>query len=459
MIAAPARTVQPDPTRPRRSAVARIPLIPALTIIAILTPEAFGLMVGDFRMTPARMFFLAIAPWMVVSFATLLGSARYRFSFSDLFIPLAAFWTIFALSRTEGFEAALKSGGVTALEVLSPYLVMRAMLHNVQQVHRIIRFFCIALAITGPLAIADTIAQHPFISDTLGQLTGYHYFVGVGRDNADYFRLGLFRAQGIYEHPIFLGVVMTFGLMLSRDLTGAARTWVRIGCGFALLLPLSSAPWQACLMGFGMMLFSRIFGFPHRWLLVVVGVSFGAIAVFMSFANPWGWIFNHLTLDASTGYYRLLIWQYAGASVMQSPIFGIGLIADWARDDWMTASIDTHWLVLALHFGIPCAVMTALGFIGACTVPVRQTIANSAQIGPREVKLAESLGIVIFLIIFQGFTTAYWGLTGMLIGLIAGWRACLGQLATNAYAPRPVIARANKVMRAQAATRTGRIVI
>jgi hypothetical protein len=196
------------------------------------------------------------------------------------------------------------------------------------------------------------------------------------------------------------------------------------------------------------MLFSRIFAFPHRWLLVVSGGVFVIIAVFMVTSNPWGWIFNHLTFDAGTGYYRLLIWQFAGDAALQSPLFGIGF-ADWVREDWMGASIDSYWLVLAVHYGIPCSLLTGLGLIGSCTLPVRQTPANARQIGRREVKLAESLGIVIFLTVFLGFTVDFWGVSGMLISMVAGMRAFLSEFAAVAEAPRPVLNQANRLVRAQ----------
>jgi hypothetical protein len=118
----------------------------------------------------------------------------------------------------------------------------------------------------------------------------------------------------------------------------------------------------------------------------------------------------------------------------------------------MGASIDSYWLVLALHFGIPCSVLTGLGLIGSCTVSVRQTAGNALQIGAREVKLAQILGIILFLTVFLGFTVHYWGASSMLVGVIAGLRAYLGQLAATDYSPQPVLNRANRLVAAHAAS-------
>lgn len=427
--------------RRRRGSDKRMPFFPTLVVVAIVMPEAFGFIIADFRLTPARLAFLVLSPLIFASFVSLLGSVRYRFAFSDLFMPLAAFWTVFALSRTEGASAALKSGGVLALEFISPYLVMRCMLQNARQTHRIVRLFCIIAAATGPIAAADTISGHWIVHDTLGHLTGYRYFEGIVSNVDDYYRLGLFRAESIYEHPILLGIVMCYALLLTRDLDGPAKAWCRIGSGIGLFLSLSSAPWQGLVIGIGLMMYSRIFGFPRRWLLLVAGGAFFIAFVFLATSRPFGWIFSHLSLDPGTGYYRLLIWQYAGADAMQSPLFGIGLVADWIRDDWMGASIDSYWLVLALHFGIPCSVMTAFGLIGSCTLPVRQTAANAAQIGVREVKLAETFGIILFLSLFLGFTVHFWGVSSMLIGAIAGMRAYLGEASAVGFTERLVLRR------------------
>jgi len=443
----PVRQVSAARRQPR--AADRLPFIPALVVFAVLAPEALGFIVADFRLTPARLVFLALAPVMLVSFSSLLGSARYRFTISDILLPLATFWSLFALSRTQGFGDALKSGGVTALEMISPYLLMRSLLNDVRQVHAIVRLFCILSALVGPLAIVDTLTNEPILHDSLARITGYSYFEGAGlaRNLADNYRLGLFRAQGIFEHPILLGVVMCFALLLTRDLVGPVKKFCRIGCALGLFLSLSSAPWQGFLAGIGLMLFSRIFGFPHRWMFVVFGAAFAVGSVFMVTSNPWVYIFNYMTLDASTGYYRLLIWQYAGTAALESPLFGIGLLADWVREDWMGASIDSYWLVLALHYGIPCSIMTGLGLIGACSLAVRQTRANSGQIGPREVKLAETLGILMFLTVMLGFTVHFWGVSGMLTTLFAGMRAALGEIAA-AKASRPILNEANRLVRA-----------
>jgi hypothetical protein len=82
-----------------------------------------------------------------------------------------------------------------------------------------------------------------------------------------------------------------------------------------------------------------------------------------------------------------------------------------------------------MMFGIPGSILIASSIVGACSLPVRRTNRNAGAIGEQDVKLAETLGIITFLTIFLGFTVHFWGSTWILIGLLAGLRAHLGQLA------------------------------
>jgi hypothetical protein len=227
------------------------------------------------------------------------------------------------------------------------------------------------------------------------------------------------------------GIVMCYALLLSRDLRGRQRLFCRVGSGIGLFLSLSSAPWLAFILGCTLVVYRRVARFPRPWLVLV---SFGGVTgtiFFFVHPHPLGWMFNHLALDASTGYYRLLIWQYAGADIMQSPWFGIGMTEDWARPLWMPKTIDSLWLRSAMTFGIPGSILIAVALVGASSLRVQQTLANAAVIGQREIVLAETLGIITFLTLFLGFTVHYWGACWFLVGALAGLRGYLGQVAAK----------------------------
>ena len=58
----------------------------------------------------------------------------------------------------------------------------------------------------------------------------------------------------------------------------------------------------------------------------------------------------------------MLIWDYGSASVLNHPLFGVGL-NDWERPGWMPASIDNFWLFLAVRYGLPAPFLLLLAFL------------------------------------------------------------------------------------------------
>ena len=406
-------------------------ILPPLLTVSVFLPEALGVVLFGFRLTPARIVLLASAPLYLFGFLRLVCSRRYRFVLSDLLMPGASIWMVVALGQTEGLDHALKSGGVSGLGLVGTYLSMRSFLESPARVHTCVRVFCIAASITGLLGFADTLAGFHILHDDLALLTGYEYFQALAVDSGDMHRLGLFRSESVFEHPILFGVIMCYGLMLSVDLRGRTRQLCRIGCGLGLVLSLSSAPWLGLVLGIVLTAYLRLALFPRPWLLLA-GLGVAAVAMaFVLIKEPFGWIFAHLILDAKTGWYRLLIWQYGAYDVMQSPLFGIGSTPDWFRPGWMGASVDSIWLGSAMAYGIPGALLIGTAILGAATLPVRARSRSAGVIGVRELRLSQSLAITTFLTIFLGFTVDYWGASFMMIGLLAGMRAALGQISAG----------------------------
>ena len=88
------------------------------------------------------------------------------------------------------------------------------------------------------------------------------------------------------------------------------------------------------------------------FLVVQFGSNQGAVKFFIS----------HFTFDPQTGWYRVAIWDFGSASVLNHPLLGIGL-ADWERPRWMPSdSVDNFWLLTAMRYGIPSVVL----LLGSC---------------------------------------------------------------------------------------------
>ena len=89
------------------------------------------------------------------------------------------------------------------------------------------------------------------------------------------------------------------------------------------------------------------------------------------------------------------------------------------------ASAIGLWLVLAASYGIPCSAMVGLSMIGACSLP---TDLGRALLGPAESRAGTVSGVIMAVIIFAGFTVHFWGSLWILVGLLTGLRAHLGEL-------------------------------
>jgi hypothetical protein len=415
----------------RAAARDRVPVLLTVMVAAIFLPEALGFLLFGLRFTLARFVFFVAAPFLAFAFLDLLRNPRYRFVLADLLIPLTSLWMIVALATTDGLESAIKSGGATALDFAVPYLAARTLLQTRVQLHAVIRLFCLAAAIAGLLGLLDVIANEHVLREGLARLTGYQFYYQRDFDQAAYSRLGVLRAQGPLEHPILFGVMMTYALLLASTLTGRAKLFCWIGCGLGLFFSVSSGAWEALILGLGLMFYGRFVDLPWKWGLLAGGVGLALTLFFLIMSNPLGWIFNHFTLDASTGYFRTMIWEAAGADVMDSPVFGIGAGDDWFRPSWMPSSVDALWLRAAMLYGVPGSLLIALSLWGANSLPTWRTAWNRGRIGTHDAALGQTLGILTFLSIFIGFTVFYWGSVWYALGLFAGLRATLGQIAAG----------------------------
>ena len=72
--------------------------------------------------------------------------------------------------------------------------------------------------------------------------------------------------------------------------------------------------------------------------------------------TPVQFYISYFTFDRQTGWFRIWIWEYGSASVLNHPLFGIGF-GDWVRPKWMPNSIDNFWLVTAVRHGIPALIL------------------------------------------------------------------------------------------------------
>ena len=157
------------------------------------------------------------------------------------------------------------------------------------------------------------------------------------------------------------------------------------------------------------------FRIAQRWR--IFGISFATIWIFVDIFSNRGFfkvLLNFLAFDANTAYYRLLIWQYAGAVALDHPLFGVGF-GRWDRPAWMPPSIDMFWLYQAVIFGLPAAAFMMGGFITMFISIAFHKERNEQRLRYRTAYLIMMTGY--FLV---GWTVHFWDATYVLFLFLLG---------------------------------------
>jgi len=422
--------LQATPGRSGASSV-KLPLALILITVTMFLPEETSFFIGGLRMTLCRLLLLLIAPVVLLRFAQMTVRVNYRFVWSDVLVPVTGLWMFVGPIAINELYRALVYSGILVLQFCIPYMAARVFLTERGQAVTLVRILCIAIATVGVLAIFDEFSRRFLVREIVGSLMGSSGFAGV--DYSDLMRGVLFRATSTIEHPILLGTACMCGLLMATTMRGALRLFMFVGSALGLLLSVSSAPTSGAIVGFAALLYNKTMrNFPFRWHLVLASAVVVAIILFSAHPDPLGIIFNYLTLDHQTAYYRVLQWEYAGPYITNSPILGVGAADEewtneWARSSGLAKTIDATWLLNTLQFGLPGSMLVFLSYITPCSLST--DIGNkSLNLTKQERQLGFVLSLILGLVIYIGFTVYYWGSVYILITFLAGVRAHLGAL-------------------------------
>ena len=411
-------------TATRNTKARPLSFVVALTIVLVFLPEGLSIFIAGLRLAPARALFLLLLPFLCFRLAEKISLNRYSFVASDLFVPLSGIWMFIGPSVTGTPANALVHSGPIALEYLIGYMITKILITEERQILRCIGFMCFVISLVCLDGLLDTATGQYFTRDLVSSITGYDKAWNL---NQDIYRFGLIRAAGPLEHAILFGFAGAIGLLFSASLPVWWRLFCIVCCAMGVVISFSSAPAQVVILGFGLLTYGRLTaGLTVRWLLLAGMMAAVAIALFVFVESPFGLLFGIFTIDPSTAYYRYWIWSMAVPVILTSPIYGIsdpfaGIVG--VTDE--KGSIDSLWLNLALSYGLPCAILTALAMIGSCSL---NTADRSARLSQVNGKIGTLLGITIFLAAFMGFTVHFWGSIWIFFSLLLGLRASLGEL-------------------------------
>ena len=345
---------------PRYSASdsAKLPFVVLLYLIFVITPVEFKL--GTISLTPLRLLLLVLViPLTGRLFSGQFGKAMavdYLF-----FIHMA--WATLAVAVNNP-NRVVENVGSAAVEFLGGYLIARAYIRTPDQFEALIKVLMVIVFALLPFTLPESFggrAVIPHIVESVG--LGTVKQVDIPK------RMGLYRVQNVFAHPIHYGLFcsVTFSLVL-LGLHERMSLMKRIaGCVailIAVFLSLSSGALLAVILQVFLMSWAFIFRkSKHKWLLLLGMVALGYVTIdLLSNRTPSKVFMSYATFSSQTAYYRSIIFDYGMQNVWANPVFGLGL-RTWFRPAYMkTGSVDNYWLVMAMKYGIPGFTLVTLGY-------------------------------------------------------------------------------------------------
>jgi hypothetical protein len=295
--------------------------------------------------------------------AAFLRGRAGRVRLPDIGLLLLSAWAAVALVANHGFGGQIEPIGIFFLETVVAYLIGRVYVSNAADFFYLVRLLFFTTIAMTPFAIQQAITENNLILSV---------FEVIGRSYDKYFseqRLGFFRAQGAFQHPILFGVYcasvisLTYFVLCYRRgiITRFARTGIVL---FTALTSLSSGPMAAMVAQLGMIGWNIVLR-PIRarwWILAGLAIIAWVFVDIASNRSPPEVFISYFALNSATAYNRILIWIYGSASVMNNPLLGIGM-GSWEQPSWMSDSMDMYWLVVPVRYGLPAGILNGLVFL------------------------------------------------------------------------------------------------
>lgn len=368
-------------------------------LIGLVTP--WVLPVGPLNMSVYRFVVLGtLLPCLVMWGRGKAGPIRI----ADVGLIIFCLWASVSLAVVHGIAASIEPIGILIIETLGSYWLGRCFIRSAEDFRNMVRLAAKLVLLLSPFALYEWITGAKPILSTLGAI-----FPTVEISMMQP-RWGFWRVQGPFSHSILFGlfcgsiVALTY-LVSGRERSSLARGLSSAAVGGTAFLSMSSAPIAGMMLQLMLIGWNWLFGtMQSRWKVFWGLVLIGYLVVeFGSNQTPIGFYISHFTFDSQTGWYRLAIWEHGTASVLNHPLFGIGL-GDWVRPSWMGSdSVDNFWLLIAMRHGIP-AVVTIGGVCLwlACSIGFRKGLDETL----RDYRMAYLVCLSSFMVV--GGTVHFW---------------------------------------------------
>lgn len=370
----------------------------ALFVLSLIVPLSMN--IGSVRLSFYRIILLIL---FIPGLYLLLSGRAGRIRLADISVMLICLWSGIALVAVHGFAPMVETIGILIVETLGAYLVGRCFIRTPETFHSMVRLFFIIGMVLFPFAIYETVT---------GQNMVLRFFDIFGRVYNNIYmdkRLGFDRVQGPFEHPILWGVffgnligLVYYVLGYGRSIFGRLSRAGLIAASGALAL--SSGPLSALVAQIFFITWNKVLGaIKSRWYILFALAVLGYVMIdVLSNRKPFQVFVSYMAFNASTGYNRLLIWEWGTKSIMANPLFGIGF-NDWVRHSWMSSSVDMFWILPAMRHGLLVGILYVGMFLWTFLSIARLKITDQRLIWYRYGYLATMFGLFM-----SGWTVHFW---------------------------------------------------
>lgn len=383
-------------------------LVPIIVlIVAVMLPPEIRITIADQTLYAFRIVWIAFTPWIIYR----VSRGELEFRLPDMVLIAGACWMVLSFLIIYNVAFALTSGLAVALDVIMPYIITRLCIKDIRDLRRALVILAPAISVVAAFVIFESVTHTQFLREgaqaIFAPLGTKEYGESPLPTIQNDTRFGLLRAMGPFSHPILAGLFLLsfFSLVLFSRLRGWPF-WTAFAAGTGVIFTLSSAAYLGLAMVVGLaalerlrqisplMTWPRFLSICGTFLFAIQMVSEGGlIRVLIRF-----------TLDPQTGYYRLMIWEHGGRSVERYPWFGIGF-QEFERLSWMSGSVDAFWLILAMRYGLPCALLLGLAAVLAIVGLARAAARERAPDSETLIGVCITIAVISLL----AFTVAFFG--------------------------------------------------
>ena len=375
---------------------------------SVLLPQEVRISLAEQNIYSYRAAIILLSPWFIYQIA----SGRLRFHFVDGLVILGCGWIVIAMIANYSLGQGLIRGTAIVIDIAAPYLAGRICIRKISDLRRFLVFLAPGGAFVAVGLLAESIAGAPLVRPAFAMIFGpLPQYLGGEEFSAlqtgPTFRFGFLRATGPFGHPILAGLFLA-SLLPLYALSGIKGWPGKLGAGSSLFafLTWSSAAIYGLLIPIAVMLFDwlqKVIEFIN-WRIAILFGLLGALIVQFGSQNGLISILVRMTIDPQTGFYRLLIWRFGLDSIRNHPIFGIGY-ASYERYEWMSESIDAHWLLLGVRHGLPA--MIALLAAAVATIALVGSAASRHGETDRGAIVGAAIALLSMTVL--GFTVAFFG--------------------------------------------------